>query len=292
MKTNFLLIIAILLSLNGIKAQEIMKFNNQGYLGIGTSEPTQRLTVDGNLRVQRSAGTNQFMNVVLANDENAYLNFGLQSGKRIGFQINGGSQMSILDNGYVGIGTNTPQHKLTVEGTFRTQRESTGQFMNVFLHPQGNTFLNFGGLGQNNFIAFQINSGKIMHISEDELEVYGNISVQGGSFIDDGTIIADYVFDESYQLMPMEEQGLFMRMNKHLPKVDSEKKIKLDGSYDMARRREQILEEVEKAHLYIQQLNKMYKILDKKNQEMFNMIKELVSENKELKKEITQLKKS
>ena len=60
-----------------------------------------------------------------------------------------------------------------------------------------------------------------------------------------------------------------MWKNKHLPAVTSEKQIDKEGKYSINERREQMLEELEKAHIYIEQLN--------------NRIKELESENKDMK---------
>lgn len=72
--------------------------------------------------------------------------------------------------------------------------------------------------------------------------------------------VADYVFDKSYKLETIEEHGEFMFNQKHLPAVASNNNynsfIKLFKSEN---RMENILEELEKAHVYIYQLNKLIK---------------------------------
>lgn len=73
-------------------------------------------------------------------------------------------------------------------------------------------------------------------------------------------VIADYVFEDDYKLESIEEHGKFMFKNKHLPALES---IKTFLKSDASMRREQIVEELEKAHIYIYQLSKEIKELKK-----------------------------
>ncbi|MEM8484848.1 MAG: ABC transporter C-terminal domain-containing protein [Bacteroidota bacterium] len=107
----------------------------------------------------------------------------------------------------------------------------------------------------------------------ETLDVAGNIRSFGGDVITAvGSFIAgsrelrvpDYVFSESYQLESIEAHAAFMWSEGHLPAVTSEKALKENDLYDMAERREQILEELEKAHIYIEQLNNRIKTLEKR----------------------------
>ena len=99
--------------------------------------------------------------------------------------------------------------------------------------------------------------------------INGDVKVTGGSFIDDGTPlnVPDYVFDETYNIESIEAHAKYMWREKHLPAVSSAKVINA-GSYNMAERREQILEELEKAHVYIEQLNNRLKSLEKENRSL------------------------
>lgn len=89
----------------------------------------------------------------------------------------------------------------------------------------------------------------------------------GGSFIDDGTTlnVPDYVFKPEYKLESIEEHSDYMWQEKHLPAVKSAKAINDSNGYNMAERREQILEELEKAHVYIVQLHDTIKELKAEN---------------------------
>jgi len=289
--------------------EEIMKFNNQGYLGIGTSLPVHRLTVNGVTQIQRDP--NHFFNILVDTNDNGYINLGgaSLSTNRIGFQINSQTKMSILQNGNVGIGTNTPNQKLTVRGVMQSEKDANN-YLRFFVNSSNEGFFDLESQAISKSLFFRINGSKKMTIKDNgyvgigttiptsKLTVhggdfntnYGNIIVNNGSFIDDGVPVADYVFSEDYNLISIEEQGLLMTKNKHLPKVDSEKQIKEAGFYDMAIRREQILEEVEKAHLYIQQLNEIMKEIREKNKELIDKVDTLIKENITLKQEIGKIK--
>jgi hypothetical protein len=95
-----------------------------GHIGIGTTSPGQRLTVQGVIRSQRSS-SNYVNNFFVSGDGNCYMNYaGGSTSSRIGFQVDGGSKVSIYNNGNfvvhsgnLGIGYNDPKHKLSVAGT-------------------------------------------------------------------------------------------------------------------------------------------------------------------------------
>lgn len=83
-----------------------------------------------------------------------------------------------------------------------------------------------------------------------------------GNLVVNGTITPDYVFESSYQLESIPAHTEFMWAHKHLPSV-SPAKTNSDGlgTVNIATRSQQLLEELEKAHIYISQLhNKIDKI--------------------------------
>lgn len=103
----------------------------------------------------------------------------------------------------------------------------------------------------------------------EKLEVIGNINITGSYLINGAKgSFADFVFENDYKLESIEDHAKFMWQNKHLPAVSSAKEIKNSGSYDISERREQMLEELEKAHIYIEQLNSQVKSLVQKNTEL------------------------
>ncbi|HET7435151.1 MAG TPA: hypothetical protein VFN10_10625 [Thermoanaerobaculia bacterium] len=79
----------------------------------------------------------------------------------------------------------------------------------------------------------------------------GDIRVTGGSFIDDGVTLnaPDYVFENDYNLMPIDKVASFIKENKHLPNVPSAKEIKASG-LNMSQFQMRLLEKVEELTLY------------------------------------------
>lgn len=66
---------------------------------------------------------------------------------------------------------------------------------------------------------------------------------------------ADYVFEPSYQLMPLNEVESFVKKEKHLPNVPSEQELKKDGA-DVMELNKILMEKVEELTLYLIQQNK------------------------------------
>lgn len=91
----------------------------------------------------------------------------------------------------------------------------------------------------------------------------GALDVNGEIYQRGALLHADYVFADDYQLLSIEEQGAFMENNEHLPAVpkaevdENGREVLLVGAH-----RRGMLEELEKAHLYIQQLNEKVKQQD------------------------------
>ena len=96
---------------------------------------------------------------------------------------------------------------------------------------------------------------------DTDLDVYGTIYQRGG------TLHADYVFEPGYELESIESHAEFMKTNKHLkamPKATKDEnglEVVNLGSHNRG-----LLEELEKAHLYIDQLNERLKVLEAKLQ--------------------------
>lgn len=108
-----------------------------------------------------------------------------------------------------------------------------------------------------------------------ELDVVGNINVTG-DYYDNGAL-ADYVFDEEYDFLSIEEHAQIMWENKHLPNVFGKDDLG-DKPYSMSERREQILEELEIAHIYINQLNSTLNTLLDTVESQQNTIEQLQQE--------------
>lgn len=77
----------------------------------------------------------------------------------------------------------------------------------------------------------------------------GDIRVTGGSFIDDGVILADYVFEPGYELMPIDELAEFISSHRHLPNVPNQEEVDREG-LDLTEFATLLLEKIEELTLY------------------------------------------
>ena len=88
----------------------------------------------------------------------------------------------------------------------------------------------------------------------------GTLDVNGTIYQRGGQLHADYVFEPDYELESIEAHSKSMWQNKHLPAVAGAKKTK-DGRQvvEVGAQRRGILEELEKAHIYIDRLHERLK---------------------------------
>ncbi len=78
---------------------------------------------------------------------------------------------------------------------------------------------------------------------------------------------ADYVFDKSYKLLPLNELRLFIDQHGHLPDVPSTEEIATNGN-DLGKTDAVLLAKIEECMLYIMELDKKVNALQKENQEL------------------------
>ncbi|MCR9153134.1 MAG: hypothetical protein NXI09_03430 [Bacteroidetes bacterium] len=74
---------------------------------------------------------------------------------------------------------------------------------------------------------------------------------------------ADYVFEEDYDLISLEELESYIHDQGHLPGIPTREQLEEEG-LDLAESNKQLLEKVEELSLYILQLNKRLKQLESK----------------------------
>jgi hypothetical protein len=96
---------------------------------------------------------------------------------------------------------------------------------------------------------------------DQHLTVNGKIKAEEVQVVVD--VPADYVFDEGYELKPLEEIEQFIRENKHLPGVPNAEALKANG-WQVGEMNNKLLEKVEELMLYIIEQDKRIEILEKK----------------------------
>jgi hypothetical protein len=248
--------------------------SSAGKLGLRTSTPVldiHALTSDTpalRLEQNNTGGFTAQTWDIGANEANFFVR-DVTGGSRLPFRIRPGAPTSSIDvsaAGYVGIGTSSPAAKLHVLGT-------SGEASTVRLQSTGTTVPNQWDITVNKDtgrLTFTDDSTgarvpiKIGTSSNDNLLRVGvvgadRVDITGHLYINSTLVGPDYVFAPSYGLMSIDDHSKQMWEHKHLPKLAPAGK---DGLIDVGERSHGTLEELEVAHIYIQQLHDRIKGLE------------------------------
>ena len=105
-----------------------------------------------------------------------------------------------------------------------------------------------------NALQFLIRAKNGVGINTNSLQ--GDLDVNGSIYQRGAAVHADYVFEDDYQLESIEEHSRSMWRDKHLPAVGPGEKDEQGREFvEYGSRMRGILEELEKAHIYIEQLH-------------------------------------
>ncbi len=248
--------------------------DSSGRMGFKTSTPVLDLHVNTSntpaLRLeQNSSGGYTAQTWDVAGNEANFFVRDVTGGSRLPFRIRPGAPTSSIDinaSGNVGIGTASAGQKLDVNGGDIKVGRTDGGSTSLFIVNTGGvntsswilransangafTFTESGSASP--FRIFKGAAANTLDITTTGVNVVGSLSVGGI-----GMNVPDYVFEPEYRLASLDEQEAFYRQNKHLPSVPPAK-LGQDGRpvIDLAAYQMGMLEELEKAHLYIQQLD-------------------------------------
>jgi hypothetical protein len=132
-----------------------------GNVGIGTTSPGYKLTVNGTLR---SSNLTIADNIIHEGDTNTYMAFPLID--TISWNTNGSERMRINSSGNVGIGTTSPGYRLHVAGSMG---------MDTYLFHAGNndTFIGFAATDE-----FSVNAGgvKQLNVTSNNVNITDTLS--------------------------------------------------------------------------------------------------------------------
>jgi hypothetical protein len=93
----------------------------------------------------------------------------------------------------------------------------------------------------------------------------GKLDVNGAIYQRGGVLHADYVFEPAYKIESIEEHAQYMWKNKHLQAISGVKKDENGLEIiEVGAQQRGIVEELEKAHVYIEQLNAKIEALEAK----------------------------
>lgn len=160
-------------------------------------------------------------------------------------------------NSSVGIGTTVPGAKLHIE---HLNQDANGN--SLIIGPTNASNLRLGYNKEYSWV--QSHGSKPLAINPvgnnvgvgttapvDKLHVVGNIRITSGSFIDDGLKlnVPDYVFENDYSLMSLDDLRAYVAENKHLPNVPNRLDVSENG-LNVSEFQMNLLEKTEELVLY------------------------------------------
>lgn len=149
-------------------------------------------------------------------------------------------RMHINEDGNIGIGTITPKSKLEVIG-------------NVII----------GEIPSN-----KMPNGYNLYVEKGVIAEKVKVAVLTSSQW------SDHVFDEKYELKPLEEVEKYIEENKHLPNIPSSEELVKEG-LDLGKMQAKQMEKIEELTLYLIEMKKEIEVLKKENKDL----KKIISNN-------------
>ena len=243
-------------------------YTNTANVGIGTTNPSAKLVVGGNTKLNGALTINngsQGDGKVLTSDANGvatWQNVGTSTWSTAGIN-------TYRSYGNVGIGTTSPtaalhikQENNTVADGLRLETSLSTQ-EDWYMFMDGNDDLVIRNDAQTLFIMKK-NSGYValgdIFATGYRLSVDGKIAAED-LLIEYADYWPDYVFEDDYNLLTIDEFSQSIKDNKHLPGIPSAKEVEEDGFLvgDMQKR---TMEKLEELSLYIIELHERIKELE------------------------------
>ena len=255
---------------------------SDGDVGIGTANPVVELhAVSGNTPTFRleQDGSNGFTPQTwdLAGNETNFFIRDATNGSTLPFRIRPGAPTSSIDiqaDGDIGFGTSSPSSSIHVRRTDGTAKLHIEEASSTAAARNLATISNNGAVFfemEDRSITAGDNTGRIWNIQnvggefrlttapggltekELTLDADGNLAING-TITTSGSCSSgcDRVFDADYALPTIAEHAALMWSNRHLPTVGPTAET---GPMNLSDKIGAMLNELEKAHIYIDQLN-------------------------------------
>jgi cytoskeletal protein CcmA (bactofilin family) len=256
-----------------------------GYLGIGTSAPTEKLDVNGTVKANALTTSNinstgdctvkgtdytwaTLGSIILGGGYN-YQGSGFPFGGDVTISagtgyVNGNIILNGITNlngtlsatGNISTSGALTAGSATINGALKANNITSKSNSDLVLQTSGTTRMTF--LNSNGYIGIGTTNPTAM------LTVKGKILAGQVEIKDVGTI-PDYVFKPDYKLMSIPELESYIKQNGHLPDTKSAKEFEEQGM-NISDMNNLLLKNVEELSLYVIELNKRLETLENENQ--------------------------
>ena len=239
---------------------------DDGDVGIKTNNPVVDIhVVEGNsptLRLEQD-GSDGFASHTwdLAGNEANFFLRDVTNGSSLPLRVIPGAQgdtnntLMLGSNGHVGVNSSdqTPDAQLDVTSEDNLVMRLTSSGNRAQMELENTTAAQTWRYDVNGAGAFTIIDA---NASVNALQIApstGNVTVAGTLTATVGganLMFPDYVFEEDYDLMPLDELAAYIEAEGHLPKIEKADSVEARGNIDMTKLQLQLLEKIEELTLY------------------------------------------
>lgn len=193
------------------------------------------------------------------------------------FFTQGIERLRIQQNGNVGIGVSDPKTKLEVAGDltldFKTiyfdRSENREQYR--ISNPVWNDGLQFHHYTSHKFFVAGIERMRLTNTGL--IDVYGTIRAEEVKVcLNKG---CDFVFENDYDLLPLNELEEYIKLNKHLPEIAPAAKMESEG-INLSEMNAKLLQKIEELTLYVIEQNKKLELQNGKIVTLENQNKDII----------------
>lgn len=242
--------------------------DQNGNVGIGTDNPSERLSVNGFTLIERTDNPTW---------QNTKVKFGISAGSAsdqgLRFEVSedGGANfqdiLHLKKNGSIGIGSTDVNENAKVQiladrayglvvnsmGASGANGNAPVGLMSIVNSNQTNAFVvsNMGSPNCMGEFTFRVNGAGRVEATEVEVR----------------SSWCDYVFEEDYELMPLSELEAYLDANKHLPNIPAAEVVENEG-LPLGNMQMRMMEKIEELTLYTIQQQKELELLKAQNDEL------------------------
>ena len=257
----------------------VFAVRGDGNVGIGVTNPSAALEVGGfpsshnipGFKVESDWGSMTNPMILFKTNGDGQVMRLQQNGARADMKLfemvnSNGTAFAVMGDGKVTLGVDNPTEKLSVKGNIQLGDGGTHGALYFNNTSSGNITVN----GSN--IMRMLANGNVGIGTVDpqsKLSVNGTVTAKEVIITLDGW--ADYVFDEDYELMPLNEVEQYIKSNKHLPDVPSEAEM-LSKPTKLGETDAMFMKKIEELTLYLIEQNKAIEELREENKALREMV--------------------